>query len=80
LKKSSRLLVEVLENCRWWNCSTDTLVEWTFEGSLKKSVGYAGNQTRYQSGSYDSTWREDICQFEWYRDNKNLLPSQALAW
>ncbi|GAA6275766.1 hypothetical protein F170042I7_19520 [Blautia caecimuris] len=21
-----------------------------------------------------------FCQFEWYRDNKKLLPSQALAW
>ena len=21
----------------------------------------------------------DICQFEWYRDNKNLLPSQAIS-
>ena len=23
--------------------------------------------------------KEDICQFEWYRDNKKLLPSQAGA-
>lgn len=21
-----------------------------------------------------------FCQFEWHRDNKELLPSQALAW
>ena len=67
----------------------DGFVEWPFEGDPKrlivqsivltiKSVGVTGNRTRYQSGMYDSYMNEwTIRQYEWYRDNKILLPSQA---
>ena len=57
-------------------------VEWTFEGGPKGNhlVGVTGNRTRYQSGMYDSYMNEwTIRQYEWYRDNKILLPSQATA-
>ena len=69
----------------------DGFVEWPFEGDPKrlivysivftiKSVGVTGNRARYQFGMYDIVReRVDICQFEWYRDNKILLPSQATA-
>ena len=51
-----------------------------FRGWPKRKflVGVTGNRTRYQFGMYDIVReRVDICQFEWYRDNKILLPSQA---
>ena len=57
-------------------------VEWTFEGGPKGNhlVGVTGNRARYQFGMYDIVReRVDICQFEWYRDNKILLPSQAFC-
>ena len=50
-------------------------VEWTFEGGPKGNhlVGVTGNRARYQFGMYDIVReRVDICQFEWYRDNKIL--------
>ena len=55
-------------------------VGWTFGGGPKGNhlVGVTGNRTRYQFGMYGIVReRVDICQFEWYRDNKILLPSQA---
>ena len=68
----------------------DHFTEWTFEGGLNDiqevlqeyiRVGVTGNRTRYQSGVYDSTWESGLySQDEWYRDNKILLPSQAIAW
>ncbi len=75
-------MTDISESCGWWECSMEAFAEWTFEGGLKDfvSVGAVGNRTRYQSGMYDGTWKErTFCQFEWHRDNKDLLPSQALA-
>ena len=56
----------------------EDFAEWTFEGGHELTVGVTGNRTRYQSGMYDSYMNEwTIRQYEWYRDNKILLPSQA---
>lgn len=53
-------------------------VEWTLEGSSERTrVGADGERTRYPADVHDCVCvRVDICQFEWYRDNISLLPSQ----
>jgi hypothetical protein len=63
----------------------ERFAEWTFEGGLNQ-VGVTGNRTRYQSGLYGSEFpivqemSGHFSQDEWYRDNNDLLPSQATAW
>ncbi len=58
----TRLLRDIPENSRWWDCCMKQISEWPFEGRLKflfrtgaRRVGLVGNRTRYQSGVYVST-------------------------
>lgn len=48
-----------------------------FRGRPEEFVGVGGIRTRYQADVYVCTQNErTFCQFEWYRDNINILPPQ----
>ena len=58
------------------------IAEWTFEGSLKlrKEQALTGTQPVINEERMTVRGKWTIRQFEWYRDNNDiLLASQALA-
>ena len=52
-------------------------MEWTFEGGLNS---FGSRSRREPRPVINLACKGAVCQFEWHRDNKELLPSQALAW
>ncbi len=57
--KRSNLFVPLSESCRWWDCNSRALGEWTYEGGRKlRQVVPDGNRTRYPDGLYNRTVSE----------------------
>ena len=67
-------------------CGGITVWRLGWNGLLRAAWTECGSRSWRETGSVIKPacmivhGRGDICQFEWYRDNKELLPSQALAW
>ena len=81
MKKISSQCSKPSESSGWWNQGGERLSEWTFEGRpepelLSTKYGLTASAT-VTSAAYMLVYEKwTICQFEWHRDNKNLLPSQ----
>ena len=84
MRKSSKHFCEITESCRRWDCSMEQFAEWTFEGGLNDRIIFSRSHREPNPLSIRSvcqyTRKWTLRQSEWYRDNKNLLPSQMKIW
>ena len=61
MRKRSRLLSEISESDRWWDCRMELIVEWTFEGSLKSQESMACREPDpLPTGVYVSTCKRTV--------------------
>ena len=76
MRKRSRLSQQCQREWQMVRLPYRRIVEWTFEGSLKtlnSEYGLSGTEPVINQECMLVHEKVDICQFEWYRDNKDFI-------